>query len=317
MQNDIYKIIKDIYSNQELLDKNQKEFWKEVFNQYPTIFKVDLKEETKKLISELETLLSMSVKYKTGRIEVPAMIDSYYREIKQVFILDREPGLREFNSRYADFCFFQRNNWVENDNIYARVHKKQKGNQFTSDEEETILKCELSFLRSLNEQNSKHATIDGTKLEIFFKFLREVDAFKKKIYSWCNLDLSKQNSYSPGTTKNKDVIKVGDFKIIIDSKGLTLSLENKLNYNEEEFWRIVDYKGNYSYSHSFTKDKFEEINLEFHYRLKSLMDSWPEFKTMLDKLEEEKLAFVKTIRKFVADMEAYTVPYKVLNKLRN
>lgn len=322
--------LEKIKASKEELDANQQLYWKLILKRWPNIMTKGLRSKITKMEEELNLLLRMSVKFKTGRIEIPYTPDNGYTRTNHagnhVLILEkRNHGLHLPYSSGTDYKLMDSDLRLKGDNVII----------WSTDKNRYVDSLKLSYLRSLSDLNAKcdHPTIKGDKLEMFLKFYREITAFKKELYGfWLkdNEELEK-GRYHPTEQRRIDFTDNLIFKL--DSVGFELESKGSGKWERVTPKRLVSYSmdsyesrdsnwddGDLDLDEDDTEFEYSkrgnELSIYHHQQFSNVVKNWEKFQSLMDENEIIKKNIISKCDGFIKSMEQYTLPWKVLNQIK-
>jgi hypothetical protein len=322
--------LEKIKASKEELDVQQQSYWKQILKRWPNIMTKGLRFKITRMEEELNLLLRMSVKFKTGRIEIPYTPDNGYARSnsdgKHVLVLEKRVShLHLPYSSNQDYYLMNSDLRLKGDNTIA----------WDCDEKRYVPSLELSYLRSLSDLNAQceHPVIKGDKLEMFLKFYREITAFKAELYGfWLRPNEELKKGYY--NSKEQRRIEFTDelfFKL--DSIGFELESKGSKAWERVTPKRLVSYSiDNYERNDSSWDDgdldleendsEFEyskrgtELSVFHHQQFSVVVKNWDKFQSLMDENEIIKKNILDKCNGFIKAMEQYTLPWKVLNQIK-
>lgn len=292
------EILQNVYSSKEIYRKNQLEFFDKFIKRYNRIMNVTYESMIDQLEIEMKYLLASAVRFKSARIEIYA--ESRYGGEDSVAYVEQFPRIHYKYSGDDDVKFFGKSQHLsKNDNLMVPV----QGNS-----SKELLR--LSQLRKISDKQ-----IDQVRLDIFFKYLREIMIFKNSIY------LSfRQGSYY-GSQKFEDMEKnlgmdcffINDFFVSVENKGLNLAMLNSTGLCDfKDIDCILDFAGG-SYNSRQHKPDYSQSLQEL---LERFINNYDDIIAILDSIENKKRQLLLSTEAFLDGIRQYTIPFKVMKKLK-
>ena len=292
------KILRDTFRAKKDFREGQLLFYKKFNKNYPTILKINHTDMIRSLEKELKYLLSTCVIFKTGRISIKADWD--YKNGKEEAFITQRPKIHYRNSSNDDINFLERDYKLSINCDLLDTHKT---------------KLFLSELKNFPRQ------IDSNQLDIFFKFLKEIMVFKDRIY-----EAFDQTYHS--TSSNVKTLKKGCFTnkyvfVKINNAGFELAKydgerSGSITYqNTVSNRELLDYTSENYYNGEANAKDYPEFSDTLQSNLALLIHHCKFVFDTLDKVEANKSKLNYVTKTFVSGMEKYTIPFKVMKKLKS
>lgn len=278
----------------------QKNFARVLRKRYPFLMRENLEKWKREISSELDFLLSSSVKPKSGRIVIPAPDLGYKKEV----VLTRNPGLKYPHESYSAFHLYDVARIDKNDLIVSDRYDKK------------LPKVHLSKLID-------HFQIDQEKLKSFLDFMEEFVKWSRKT----------KNFLCEGVYDDDDEkygIKVGEHKITFQAKGFKLKMLvdkrekgysrwdeigafNIKSYRVAEWERFdSDYDGD---EEEEDNEEIEKVQIENQSLLLKFLGSFEAFDKVLVSQEAQKKEIVELAKSLFQRLQDFNKPFRVLLKI--
>lgn len=292
------EILQEVYELKGKYRECQLEFYK-IFNQrYKTLLTKQFTVMVRDLEHEMKYLLASAVIYKTGRIEINAKPRYSYSNVKKepVFI-EQKPLIHYKHSSNDDIELFDNENDIDkNDDLTRKERNAKKHTPYVY----------LSELRKFPK------AIDQVRLDIFFKYLREIMIFKKTVWPCFNQDYRYGRNNTVGSYKaNESNTKVGNIFIDINDQSFNLarikgpSLDESIMAEE-----LMDF------SSEENARRFPDYSNHLQTMVGLMIEHYDPLITILDQIEAKKKKLQYTTGVFLAGIQQYTTPFKVAQKLK-
>ena len=303
------KVLKNLYQDKSNYRRHQLAFYAWTKKVYPTLIDFNITEKIAELETELKYLLASAVKFKTGKIGIangketsPWHSDIGYTKV----YIEQKPMIRSFHGSSDDVTFLEECTFLDkNDDLLEKEDEKSSNTK---------------LIAALSELRNEKKKIDQIRLDIFFKYLREIMAYKKKLlvynsygnrYSHLVYSFDKNNKSDEKLDKNQDVFSLtasGNLLFVFQPKSFTISRRSNS--------RIDSYLCTTSLSDILNYSNDENLfDKDLHKLLKVFKDNFNEAKAVLDSAEIEKKKCANVIESFLNSMRQYTTSFKVIKKL--
>jgi hypothetical protein len=293
------EILQEVYDLKGKYRECQLEFYK-IFNQrYKTLLNKQYTSMIKNLEREMKYLLASSVIYKTGRVEINASPRySYSNSRKEPVFIEQRPLVHYKHSSNDDINFFDEENDInKNDDLTRKESSSKKHTPYVY----------LSELRNFPK------AIDQVKLDIFFKYLREIMIFKKTIWPCFDQEYRyHRNNNLEAYKKDESNTQVGSIFIDINDKSFHLAKISEGSLDENiEAGELMNFRGD-------ANDRKDPEYSNHYQRMVGLMiEHYDPLIATLDKIEANKKKLRQTTDTFLAGIQQYTIPFKVAQKLKD
>lgn len=285
----------------------QHRFYAELSKRFPHIMNSDMSKVINKLENELHILLCASLRYKSIAIPLSAS-DKYGSRMITVKVQRSVPGFYYPQSQRGETDIYYMNlaQYITDKNNMNIIKNENE------DGDKDHLLVALSELKKIGKR------VISKKLDIYFKFLREIMAYRSKFLCYTghgyqhNITRTfsvKQLAFNIQCKSLEIVIFSGDKKNeVIHFKSNDYSpYHNNFSYEEydDDILRMLDYSGEYNKAKCFDK--------EVHDRLKFFINNYKEIYAKLEFEETIKCKAYKNCLNFLKQIETHTLPFKVLN----
>lgn len=296
--------LKDVRTTKQNYFVLQHKFYGELSKRFPYIMNRDIDKVTNKLESELHVLLCAALKYKSIKIRLTAssrwgINDKTYANVQRI-----EPGFYYPQSQrgHSDIYYMDLDYFItDKDDMYE--HKTDDDGEPKKDR----LVVALSELKKAGHQ------IIPEKLDTYFKFLREVMAYRPKFL--CYTEARDNNANA------SFLIKALQFDLQPKSMNVLIKEKEK---EDEEYSYSSSGNGHFRYDQSnndilhmldYSKHDSRDFDKSVHERLKLFINNYKEIRTKFECEEEKKRKAYKTCLDFLKQMRVHTLPFKVLNEI--
>jgi hypothetical protein len=292
------EILQEVYELKGKYRECQLEFYK-IFNQrYKTLLNKQFTVMIRDLEHEMKYLLASSVIYKTGRVEINASPRySYSNSRKEPVFIEQRPLVHYKHSSNDDINFFDYENDVnKNDDLTRKESSAKKHTPYVY----------LSELRNFPK------AIDQVKLDIFFKYLREIMIFKKTVWPCFDQEYRySRNNNIDSYKANESNTKVGNIFIDINDQSFNLAKIKERNLDESiKAEELMDFRSDEN------DRKAPDYSNHLQAMVGLMIEHYDPLIAMLDKLEANKKKLQHTTDIFLAGIQQYTTPFKVAQKLK-
>lgn len=293
------EILQEVYDLKGKYRECQLEFYK-IFNQrYKTLLNKQYTSMIGNLDHEMKYLLASSVIYKTGRVAINASPRySYSNSKKDPVFIEQSPLVHYKHSGNDDISFFDDNNDInKNDDLIRKEFSSKKYTPYVY----------LSELRNFPK------AIDQVKLDIFFKYLREIMIFKKTI--WPCFDQEHRYDHDNNLEsykKNESNTQVDNIFININDQSFNLvKIKGSILDKNIKAEKLMDFRSNEN------DRKAPDYSDHLQTMVGLIIEHYNPLIAMLDKLEANKKKLQHTTDVFLAGIQQYTTPFKVVQKLKD
>lgn len=287
----------------------QHRFYGELSKKFPYIMKHDIAKLANKLESELHTLLCASLKYKSVKIRLTA-ISRWENSVKTYVNVQRtEPGFYYPQSQrgHSDAYYMDLNQFItDKDDMYERGISEGR-----NDSKKDHLFIALSELKKAGHQ------IIPEKLDVYFKFLREIMAYRPKFLC-----------YTEGINKEcnvRRIFTVKGLKFDLQSKSMDITFKKLRHEESNGQYRYGNSRGHFRYeqnSHDILHmldyselNSSNDFDKNIHDRLKIFINNYKEIRTKFEYEEKKKEKVYKICLDFLKQIRVHTLPFKVLNEI--
>ncbi|MBU2007452.1 MAG: hypothetical protein KKF08_18945 [Gammaproteobacteria bacterium] len=301
------EILQSIYDLKTEYRKQQILFFGKLYKRYDKIMDIKYSNLLQSLEKEMKFLLASCVIFKTGRIGIKAEQRYSSGSITEVYI-EQKPIIHYSHSGSDDVEFFSENKSLSNHDDLM----KQDGNNKTS----------KKFVY-LSELRNFPKVIDQVRLDIFFKYLREIMIFKDKIFEVYE-DSHRYTSYNNTKFKNDDpdlgksLFKLDDLVLSVKDKSFELVCLTGKHKNEAKDETLINNSLDF-HSHEYDRgnSKLPAFNENYHMIVEYMIRNYDGLVEQLDKVESKKLQLINQTEAFLDGIRKYTIPFKVMRKLKS
>lgn len=301
---ELLKKLKEVRKTKQDYFVLQHRFYAELSKKFPHLMNSDMAKVANELEKELHILLCTALRYKSIKIQLTAVQRFYSSNVNTSYVnIQRsEPGFYYPQSQRgrSDIDYMNLKQYiVDNDDMYKMRDK--------DDEDDKNEPKDYLFL-ALSELKTQGKRIIPEKLDIYFKFLREIMIYRPKFLCY--------------TSAGYDT----DVKRMFNIKGLSFNLQPKsmevaINGSER------DRQSRYSDHSAFEYEKEESdilhmldyneihgtsFDADVHKRLKLFINYYKEIYAKFELEEVIKRKAYKTCSEFLKQIKAYTLPFKIL-----
>jgi hypothetical protein len=294
------EILQTVFTSKETYRSNQLKFFKELDRRYKNVMHLKFTNLIERLEEEMKYLLASTVKFKTGKVEITS-IQRYNSDTSKVYV-QQVPAIHYKYSSGDEIKFFTEDSGLSDKDDLIRDIKDKK---------QTIM-LGLSELRNFS------STIDQVRLDVFFKYLRELMVVKNRIYS----KFKEPQAYGYGYEHFKDGVGTSSFILdglfmSIDDERFDFSLvkRNDSKITLDENTNVNDCLDFAIRGYSRTNGPQYEKNLQIILGL--MIKNYDKIIKILDDVESEKIKLLSITDTFIAGIKQYTIPFKVMKKLKN
>lgn len=297
------EILQSVYDLKTEYRKQQILFFGKLYKRYDKIMNQKYSLLLDSLEKEMKFLLASCVIFKTGRVAITAE-ERWGNSKTQVFI-EQRPMIHYMYSGNDDIEFFHNGRSLSaNDDLMKKDDGKSKKHVY------------LSELRNFPK------VIDQVRLDIFFKYLREIMIFKDKIYD-AYTDNHRYTGYNDTKLNDNDpcldkcLFKIDDLAISIKDKSFELMCLTGTNKNNVKDEIMIDNCLDFSsYGYRDGEKKTPSFNNEYQKLVDHMIRNHSVLIERLDKVEANKLNLINSTEAFLDGIRKYTIPFKVIRKLK-
>jgi len=278
----------------------------------------DVAKITNRLQSEMHTLLCTTMKYASVKIPLKAASQSYSSDGSVDTIVNIQRGELGFyyprsERGSSDLDYMNLKYYLDdNDNLFTKYETEDYQSK-----KKTLHDHLLVQLKDiLKPDNSRRVFPD--KIDTYFKFLREVMAYRKKFLCY----LEEGQAHQHGLIRE---FKVDKLSFVINARSMDIEFKKIPETDEDKHYGGYNAHSNFQYKKAST-DLFHmldysapssrEYSGQMQRELTMFIDNYQAISVKLDKEEALKKKAYTTCEDFLRQIEVHTLPFKVLSELK-
>lgn len=317
--------LKQTYETKSSYNKLQHSFYDELFARFPHIFNSNMADMANVLQQELVDMLCLSLKYRSIKIPLKARARYSSSDNTIVNVQRGEPGFYYPQSQRgnSDISYFNISYYInDTDDLWCHSKETDYNTQKVTKEDRMVV-C-LSDLKQAQHAPRVHAE----KLDAYFKFLREVMAYKHKFLAYTGAGISEGIGNSFKVDKLKFTMLAKSFNVNTPlAKSVKQDDDEEDDDDDDDEYDCGNYHGdesNFRYEPKTSDvihllDYSEHSCLDFgeltHEKLKLFIDNYGDIRPKLEAEEARKKIVFETCTKFVDALRVHTVPFRVLGEI--
>lgn len=298
---ELLKKLKEVRKTKQDYFVLQHRFYAELSKKFPHLMNSDMAKVANELEKELHILLCTALRYKSIKIPLTAVQQYYSSDTTSSYVnIQRsEPGFYYPQSQRgrSDIDYMDLKQYiVDNDDMYKM--------QDEDDEDETkdYLYVALSELRNQGKR------IIPEKLDIYFKFLREIMVYRPKFlcYTSAGYDINVKRRFN---------IKGLSFNLQPKSMEIVINKSEQIrqsNYSNHSNFKYEKEENDILHVLDYSESHHTDFNVDVHKRLKLFINHYKEIYAKFELEEVIKRKAYKTCLEFLKQIKAQTLPFKIL-----
>jgi len=281
----------------------QRRFYSELAARYPHIMNSNMADIANKLEDELTTLLCTSLKFKS--IKIPLTSKQPYGIVN---VQRSEPGFYYPQSQRgsSDIHYMNLEQYITDKGDMRRKHKEQD-----------YMLAALSELKS--PENAPR--IVPANLDVYFKYLKEVMAYRSKFLCYTDEGVNNQQGAQ---------FISGGLRFLLNARSMDITVPITRQESEDDYYDPnIKYYGSRSRGFCYRPTENDMFRLldynggggrhfseSVHTRLKIFSENYEEIKLRLEKEEIKKKRAYEICKSFIKQIRVYTLPFKVLKEIQ-